>query len=203
MRAFIALEVPARVTVGLDEALANLRSKLPPARWVPAPNRHLTLVFLGTVAAEDLTRLDDSLGPVFAAEVPFELELGHRGTFPAGRPGRVVWVGFRPSKALGRLQEAVAEACRSLDFDIERRPFSPHLTLARCRKPWSRRACEVWSSGPSGGAARSLRENAFTVDRGCLFESVPRERGVHYSVLRSYPLGMRTAETASATRDSQ
>ncbi len=191
------MEVPERVSNALDRTLAALREELPPARWVSGANRHLTLAFLGTVEARDLKELDVALAPVFAARRAFELELGDRGSFPAGRPGRVVWVGFRPSKALDQLQQAVVEACRERGFDIERRPFSPHLTLARCRTPWPRGACDAWRKDLPARTDLATRGGVFTVTRGCLFESVHGPGGVHYEMVRSYPLRMPARDSVS------
>ena len=50
-RAFLALEVPAAVKTQLAAAQEELRRELPRARWTRPDGWHLTLKFLGEVAA--------------------------------------------------------------------------------------------------------------------------------------------------------
>ncbi len=185
MKAFVALELPGAVSTRLDAALRPLRSRLPPARWVPVANWHLTLVFLGRVNAADLPALHASLASAFAGERAFEARLQGSGTFPVGRPARIVWIGVAPAEPLRRLQAAIAEASAACGFELERRGYSPHLTLARCRQPWPRAAIEAWSAAC---VATTIGEPAFEVRRGCLIESAPDPGGVHYEVVRSYAL---------------
>lgn len=191
MRAFLGLQIPEAVSVSLDAALARPRRELPAASWVPARNRHLTLVFLGATGDSKLLGLDALIAPVFGAASPIELELEDCGTFPVARPARAVWMGFRPSRALLELQKAVAEVCRTVGYDLDQRPYTPHLTLARCRERWPRRACEAWASAFPAGVGAILRCGGFTADRACLFESQQEPRGVTYRVIQSYPLAGR------------
>jgi len=56
-RAFLALEVPAAIKERLAAAQENLRRELPRARWTRPDGWHLTLKFLGEVAAPALDGL--------------------------------------------------------------------------------------------------------------------------------------------------
>ena len=56
-RAFLALEVPAAVKERLAAAQENLQRELPRARWTRPDGWHLTLKFLGEVAAPALDGL--------------------------------------------------------------------------------------------------------------------------------------------------
>lgn len=185
MRGFLGLELPDRVRDPLAEALEPLRKRLPPAQWVPPANWHLTLVFLGFVDAEAVDRLDTVLPPLCSGQERFDLELAGCGTFPPHRPARIAWVGLRQSAGLLALQAALADACSSAGFAVEHRDYYPHLTLVRCRRPWPRGAAEDWRCC---GIVPVLDDRVIEVRSCCLFESLQGPRGVHYEVVRSYPL---------------
>jgi 2'-5' RNA ligase len=184
MRLFIALQLPAAVRERLAEEAARLRRRLPPARWVPAANLHLTLVFLGETGPRLVPDLQRALTDCFRVRPPFRLRLADGGCFPPRRPARVAWVGFEPEPALSDLQAAVVMAVRSsIAVEPELRPFHPHLTLARPRRPWSRSAVELWCrafAGPQGPA--------FEVTAGHLMRSHLGPGGARHESVGAHPL---------------
>lgn len=135
IRAFVAVPVEDAVT---RRRLAGAKSLLPPlhgVRWVPEPQLHFTLKFLGDVFED---RLDAARAATrrAAAAAPFRLALEGLGAFPLRGPARVLWAGCgEGSEALSALEAAVEEAFVAEGFPREERPFSPHLTLARVRDP--------------------------------------------------------------------
>lgn len=184
MRLFIALQLPEAVRKPLAEEAARLRRQLPPARWVPAANLHLTLMFLGETRADRLPELGRVLAACFRSHAPIRLRLGDGGCFPPRRPARVAWVGFEPSAALMELQAAVVAVVRDgLGRPAETRPFHPHLTLARPRRPWPRAAVAAWRrafAGPQGPAC--------VVVEGHLMRSRLGPGGARHHSLGAYPL---------------
>ena len=185
MRLFVALPLPEAVRVPLARRAAELRPELPAARWVPASNLHLTLVFLGEIEPGRRPALERALAPCFAGTPPLGLRLSGGGCFPPRRPARVAWVGLEPAPALARLQPAVAAAVAgSLERPPESRPYHAHLTLARCRRPWPRRAVERWErafAGPQGPA--------FEVEAGHLMLSRLGPGGARYESVAAFALG--------------
>ena len=93
MRLFVAIEIPEPVCREVKRRVAGLRDRLPRARWVDPEVLHLTLLFLGEVAAERVEGLATALRAAFAPVPPLGLRLRGAGTFPPGRPARVAWVG--------------------------------------------------------------------------------------------------------------
>ena len=63
------------------------------------------------------------------------MTLGGIGAFPNFRRARVVWLGVGQDPRLELLHHDVEVACEALKFEVEGRPFRPHLTLARVREP--------------------------------------------------------------------
>ena len=112
-----AAEELARVAIGLALRTAG--------KPVPLAKIHLTLAFLGEVPLEQVARVA-SVGIVARA---FTMRLDRVGAF---RGARVAWAGCaEPPAALVELQSALARALRALDFALEERAFTPHMTLVR------------------------------------------------------------------------
>jgi 2'-5' RNA ligase len=127
-RLFVSLDLPSSVA----QSLAALNPHLPGVRWLTAEQLHLTLAFLGNVAAEAEERLrSELLGIRFAR---FFLPLTGIGTFPAkGRP-KIVWLGIGHGHPhLFQLHKRVTDAALAARIEPDLRPWHPHFTLARCQ----------------------------------------------------------------------
>jgi len=102
-------------------------------------NLHLTLVFLGECDAEQTIAAKDALAATTFA--PFELSIDRIGRFKRNG-GDIWWAGIRADKPLLNLQQTLTTALAATGFQLERRNYSPHITLARRiispgTKPWS------------------------------------------------------------------
>jgi 2'-5' RNA ligase len=113
-------------------------------RQVPAAKLHLTLCFLGDVADERVAAAVDVARRIRSA--PFEVTLDAVGSF---RAARVAWAGHSGLPAgLNALQSSLETSLRARGFELEERPFSAHVTLARrIEKPLAREAMEPISWG--------------------------------------------------------
>jgi 2'-5' RNA ligase len=133
MRLFVACELPSATRAALAEVQSQLRARgAAEVRWVHPEGMHLTLKFLGEVPAAKVGAIEEALAG--AVEGPLEMRL----TFPTlgafGGPTRlrVLWVGVEgDAPRLVELARGVEKALAPLGFPPERRPYSPHLTLAR------------------------------------------------------------------------
>ncbi len=185
LRLFLALDLPAEHRREIARRAAALEGDLPAARWVRAENLHLTLAFLGNTERERIAPLAAAVAPAFAASPPIATGVDGAGTFPPGRPGRIAWVGLAGGEALSGLQRRVAAAAAAaLDLEPDRRPFHPHVTLARPRRPWNRRAADAFAAAfatPVGGP--------FEIREGVLYQSDLGPGGSRYTALETFPLG--------------
>lgn len=185
MRLFVALDLPDELAQEVERHATEARRELPRARWVRPENLHLTLAFLGEVDAGDLPVLHEHLTPAFAGVAPFEMQLHQGGTFPPRRPARVAWIGIEADDELPQLALRVRTALqRAVGFEPDRRGFSAHLTVVRCKQPWRRREIERFERHFRGAVGRP-----FEVTEGVLYESVLSPGGARYRVLQRYPLG--------------
>jgi RNA 2',3'-cyclic 3'-phosphodiesterase len=125
MRLFVALDLPWH----LRERLSRLAGGIPGARWLPPENYHITLRFIGQVAAYQADEIDHTLAALKARG--FALSMTGVGTFEkAGHPV-ALWVGVERNAQLELLQSKIETACQRAGLDRERRRFAPHVTLAR------------------------------------------------------------------------
>lgn len=135
IRSFIAIELPGE----LKQALTRLQEKLKtaggaPVKWVEPGNIHLTLKFLGDVDAGTTGRITLALEEAARDTHPFYIEAGGLGVFPNMNRVQVIWTGLAGElEKLALLQKRIEESLESLGFPVEKRPFTPHLTIARVR----------------------------------------------------------------------
>lgn len=150
-------------------------------RWVSSEHLHLTLVFIGQVP-------EDCAGGIVLAmqaaipQQPFRCELGGFGIFPSHGAPRTLWLGVRTgADAVVRVQQAIAARCQALGVLLEKRPFRPHLTLARWRD--GRRSARPRHLGGGDEIVAVVDVNAVT-----LFQSRLSSKGSTYTVLAQSPL---------------
>lgn len=133
MRLFLAINLPPDCRRAVHDATAPLRHAAPSLAWVEESLLHLTLKFLGEQPDARLPDLRGALGGVAARHADLVMELEGVGAFPNFRRARTVWMGVAPQPRLELLHHDVELAFGALGFDIEGRPFRPHLTLARVK----------------------------------------------------------------------
>ena len=132
MRLFVALTPPSAVVDELVNATAPIRAEHPELRWTPPEQWHLTLAFLGEVDDRARTDLVPRLERVAARNPPLMLSFGSGGRFG----DRVLWTRVSGQvEPLRRLAASVQAGARRARLDVDRRPYRPHLTLARTREP--------------------------------------------------------------------
>ena len=135
MRLFLAINLTPEVRRSVFDASEPLRRCAPELVWVREPLMHLTLKFLGEQPDERLGEIKDVLASVAGRHRELVMNIGGIGAFPNFRRARVVWIGVAGDPRLELLHHDVEVACESIGFEIEGRPFRPHLTLARVKTP--------------------------------------------------------------------
>ncbi len=158
IRAFLAIPTDGLWVESARDLVTRLKESLPRASWTKPESWHLTLKFFERISPEDVRTLAAAVGPVAAATVPGEMKAAGAVVFPPKGTARVLGVGFEPTPAVEEVSRLAKEAdtrARSLGLQEERRPFHPHVTLARLRYPWPpgavenfRSVVEAWSFPP-------------------------------------------------------
>jgi len=135
VRSFIAVELPD----GLKSELTRLEACLKSGgqfgvKWVDPDGIHLTLKFLGSIAADRVEEITKVMEEAARGMSFFRLRVKELGVFPNPKRAQVAWVGLSGEvNKLIRLQKRIESGLASLGFAPETREFKPHLTLARLR----------------------------------------------------------------------
>lgn len=135
-RTFIALELDTTQQQFLGTIIRQGKQLLPDLRWVEPESIHLTLAFLGELNDQQLEKAIAASQYAASISNPFSYRLSSLGTFGPPRQPRVLWMGVsEPSGILNIVYQALSLALEQRGFATEKRPFSPHLTLARIKSP--------------------------------------------------------------------
>ena len=129
MRLFVAIEIVPEIREKLVGFVEKLRKSLGNARWANPEGLHITLKFLGNLADEKRTAIENALAQVEASR--FAISVRRVGVFPNSRSPRVLWAGIESGPELIALAEKVETSMLPLGFTREKREFAPHVTLAR------------------------------------------------------------------------
>lgn len=172
-RLFVAIVPPAAIATALHARCAALLAPHP-YRCVAPERLHLTLLFLGAVAADRLAAVTAAVCLPFT---PFELQLG------TCEPWSHDLVVVRPATvppSLTKLRADLTDRLTALRLTLrtDPRPFTPHLTVAR------RRLLGRATGLPSflRGAAATHPPATWTVSDYSLCESLPGPPAVYRAV---------------------
>jgi len=138
IRSFIALELSREIYKNLDQLIENLKKgvQFTPAKpnWVKPKSIHLTLKFLGNIEERKVEGIGEVLKKAACETHPFLIRIRGLGVFPHPRKPRVLWCGItKGEQQTQRLQKRIDRSLAPLGFEKEKRPFHPHLTLARIK----------------------------------------------------------------------
>ncbi|HKF44643.1 MAG TPA: RNA 2',3'-cyclic phosphodiesterase [Thermoanaerobaculia bacterium] len=139
LRAFLAIPTDGLWVESVRGLVARLQESSPKASWTKPSTWHLTLKFFEQISRETAATFAAEIAPVAAGIVPGEIRAGGAAVFPSRGPARVLSVALAPSPAEEEIRRLAFEAeaiARRLGLEGEKRPFHPHVTLARLRAPW-------------------------------------------------------------------
>lgn len=149
MRLFVAVPIPGHITEELERWTRAHKDNLPFRKWAHPQDYHITLQFLGDTPAAKTEALLSALLEVQAA--PMALALNGAGTFGPPKAPRVLWTAITGDlERLTSLHTAVIQATRSLGFEPEDRPYTPHITLARSFAGGEPISIDATANAPAG-----------------------------------------------------
>ena len=173
-RLFTAIEIPEAIR----EELSALEMPLAGASWLDEDDLHLTVRFFGDVSAGQARDVMDLLET--SAADAFAVTIAGVGTFGAEPHSLYASVDATPGlDALARAHDRVA---RGAGLPNAKRPFKPHITLARLQyaEPLKLARFLTLNAG--------LAFEPFFVHRVGLFSARPRTGGGPYVLEEVYPL---------------
>lgn len=125
-RLFAGLPIPEVIKQELTPLSPAPNAKVRP---VSPAQMHLTIQFIGQADAEPIAAALQTI----RADA-FSLSLSSLGTFGSARRGAVLWAGVQDHPCLTELHNAIGLKLSALGIELESRAFTPHVTVARCRR---------------------------------------------------------------------
>jgi 2'-5' RNA ligase len=137
MRLFIAINFSNDMRLRLLALRDELRGRAKCGNFSASENLHLTLAFLGECDNKQTITAKSALSAV--SFEPFNIVALRVGCFTLDGSD-IWWAGLRENEQLLALQQDLADKLTTAGFTLERRKFSPHITLGRKvvtnAKPW-------------------------------------------------------------------
>ncbi len=185
IRSFLAFDLPPDIKNEVKSIYTVLKKSGLEAAWVRPDTIHITLVFTGNVKEECIQNIISGIDSVTVFHGSIEISLSGMGVFPNTSRPRVLWLGLDGNiKGLAALKSDLESSLESFGIKREERPFRPHLTLGRFRKPLQntpllkRLTAEYKDiSGPKG-----------TVNDLVFYKSDLKPAGSVYTRIHSWPL---------------
>lgn len=174
-RLFTGLEIPSETALMLSMLKGGLRG----ARWIDPENYHITLRFIGDIDDRTADEVVAALDRVHRE--PLEISLNGLGSFGNGKP-HAVWARVELTDALSELQAEQERILQRLLLPPERRKYTPHVTVARCKTSTNEDVAK-WLSERG-----NFRAPSFVAGRFVLFSAKASVGGGPYLVEEAYPL---------------
>jgi len=184
-RVFCAIDLPHDIREMVMAHIMRLRQAVPEAQasWSRPDNIHLTLKFLGEIHQSRIESLSRAAAYAATGNGSFPIRVQGSGVFPTRGEPHVLWIGIEdPQGRLGELYGRLEVECAKAGFKKEARPFHPHLTVARLRKPQHARAVA------SAHKAMELEPAKIVVAELLVIRSELSSEGSRYTVISRHPL---------------
>jgi 2'-5' RNA ligase len=182
-RIFIGLKVdPGEIMMEMISAFkTGLATET--IKWTDTANIHITLVFLGNTDEERIPQLRSVLTEICEGRGKFDLTLKGAGVFRNMSDPRILWTGIGSSVKLMQLNEAITTGLINLGFEIDDRPYKPHLTLGRIKRINDKEAFSRLIEKYGETAIQTVNVNEVI-----MFESVLLQTGPLYRALATVSL---------------
>lgn len=159
MRIFIALNFDKTAKDEIIAVQDQLKQASVKGNFTTPDNLHLTLVFIGEIDGKRIDAVKQAISKTVSSDRQIDeysmlasmqrpannqssqnnqdnssaltLQFDRSGHFPKAHGGDIWWIGLKNNNKLNRLQRRLSRELASVGFELEKRRFKPHLTLAR------------------------------------------------------------------------
>ncbi|WML40885.1 RNA 2',3'-cyclic phosphodiesterase [Neobacillus sp. OS1-2] len=145
---FFAVRIPKETKRIMKDHMEELKETFPFSRWVHHQDLHITLAFLGAADPKRLTAAEKNVKQTLKEGKSIPLKMNKLGIFGQEDSPRIFWVDTEESTELKAIRNKVFSACERAGFQLETRPFRPHITLARKwngAEPFQKKLLERWN----------------------------------------------------------
>jgi len=126
---FLAVNFDDTENAAIAENKEILKSISVKGKFIRDENVHLTLAFFGEIPSERIEIIIKVMNDLPCGRA-FAINFSEAGVF-GKRGGDIWWIGIEKSEELLSLQNSLTEAFIKEEFSLEKRAFSPHITLGR------------------------------------------------------------------------
>ncbi|MFP7171442.1 RNA 2',3'-cyclic phosphodiesterase [Terribacillus sp. 7520-G] len=171
---FIGIGLNESIQAALAEWQSELKSYVPMKQWPRPEEFHITLQFLGPAEEEQLNQIKEAWQDADFGKA-FSLEAAGIDVFGSPKQPRVVWAGVKPFDRLQALQQKVTASTKGAGFQVENRPYRPHITLGK-----------KWGAGKVEGQLPLLDKrlaSPIMVEKVTLYRIEPGKRPKYVPVL--------------------
>lgn len=128
---FLAVPLPMQIKEKLNGLFEKWKGQLPFKKWTDQDDFHITLSFLGPVTYTKSNELVKQLQEELKDFKSFSLTIQNLDMFGESKQPRVWWCGVNESNELIECQKKVSKVCEAVGFPVEKRPYRPHITIAK------------------------------------------------------------------------
>lgn len=128
---FYAVQLPIGVKETIHEYCNELKSSMDFKRWTHYKDYHITLAFLGYAPENQLKLSVEKIRKALAFEKSFSLTIDRFGYFGRKDSPRIFWAGVQEEPRLFSVRDIVFNECIDANFELDKRPFHPHITVAK------------------------------------------------------------------------
>jgi 2'-5' RNA ligase len=174
-RVFAAIDISEEVREEIRNYIVELRSGFDQVRvkWEKPEKLHITVKFAGSLDESQLKSFGEEIQTVAARLKRFQMKISGTGAFVKRRGPSVLWLGTE-------VVAAHNDPFETLSVLSDKRPFRPHLTIARIKDPRKARDLIQEHKASSFGSAR------FAVAELVIYESTLLPTGSVYTSLKRF-----------------
>ncbi|MBI5020300.1 MAG: RNA 2',3'-cyclic phosphodiesterase [Ignavibacteriales bacterium] len=183
IRTFLAFDTPSIIKDEMEKLQSELKKSGADVKWERKDKFHATIKFLGDVKEETLPNVLNEIDSIVSTMEATQVIYQHLGAFPNKKNPRIIWVGCENSEGiLLNLKNTLDQTLSKFGFEIETRPFHPHITLGRIK-----------SSNRLINLLPMLENLTFEPQKAIINEilvmrSILKPEGSEYSIIKNIPL---------------
>jgi len=180
-RVFAAIDISEEVREEILNYVVDLRAGFDgvPVKWEKAEKLHITVKFAGLVDEEQLKAFREQIQKAAESVAPFQVKIASTGAFVKRRGPSVLWLG---TKVVSVGEDPFGSLAARLHENISKRPFRPHITIARIKDP------KKTKDLIERHLASDFESTQFDLGELVIYESVLLPTGSVYTKLGSFRL---------------
>ncbi|MCQ2008699.1 RNA 2',3'-cyclic phosphodiesterase [Sporolactobacillus sp. STSJ-5] len=128
---FLAIPLADELRIMTCQAATPFMNNIHYKRRTNPADLHCTLLFFGALDEEKRAAVVQTVSQISRRHHSFHLKLSGIDGFGEKHRPRVLFASLFPNQELHQLRSDLGQALSIIGFNIEKRPFHPHITLAK------------------------------------------------------------------------